>query len=140
MLRPFERRMLGWGGNPQDAPLWLAGAALLAGLALIILTRWIIGVALTLGAMRNAGPKAWLYLLVSGAASLLMLSIMIRVIGSWLGAGRYRRGMKPFYFLTDWIVEPIRRRLPPMGALDLSPVAAYFVIFLLREILLGVLR
>jgi len=45
------------------------------------------------------------------AASLLMLSIMIRVIGSWLGAGRYRRGMKPFYFLTDWIVEPIRRRV-----------------------------
>lgn len=132
--------MLGWGGNPQDAPLWLAGAALLAGLALIILTRWIIGTALTVAAVRHAGPKAWLGLLVSGAASLLMLSIMIRVIGWWLGAGRYRRGMKPFYFLTDWIVEPIRRRLPPMGALDLSPVAAYFVILLLREILLSALR
>ena len=132
--------MLGWGANPQDAPLWLAGAALLAGLALVLLTRWILGTAVSLGAMRDAGPSAWLRLLVSGAASLLMLSIMIRVIGSWLGAGRYRGGMKVFYFLTDWIVEPIRRRLPPMGALDLSPVAAYFLIFLLREVLLSVLR
>lgn len=132
--------MLRWGGNPQDAPLWLAGAALLAGLALVLLTRWIIGTAVSLGAMRDAGPSAWLRLLVSGAASLLMLSIMIRVIGSWLGAGRYNPWMKPFYFLTDWIVEPIRRRLPPMGALDLSPVAAYFLIFLLREVLLSVLR
>jgi uncharacterized protein YggT (Ycf19 family) len=48
--------------------------------------------------------------------------------------------MRPFYFLSDWIVEPIRRRLPPMGAIDLSPWVAYLVLFLLREILLSALR
>jgi len=132
--------MLGWGGNPQDAPLWLAGAALLAGLALVMLARWLMGTALTIGAMQGADPSAWVRLIVSGVTSLLMVSIMIRVIGSWLGAGRYRPWMKPFYFLTDWIVEPIRRRLPPMGAIDLSPVAAYLLLFVLREILLSALR
>ena len=132
--------MLSWGRNPQDAPLWLAGAALLAGLALIMMVRWLMGTVLTLNAMQGADTATWLRFVVSGATSLLMLSIMIRVIGSWLGAGRYNPWMKPFYFLTDWIVEPIRRRLPVMGAVDLSPVAAYFLLFLLREILLSAIR
>ncbi len=140
ILRPVKRRVLGAGGNPEDAPLWLAGATLLAGLALVMLVRWLVGTVAALDAMRNARPGAWLYFFISGATSLLMAAIVIRVIGSWLGAGRYRRGMRPFYFLTDWLVEPIRRRLPPMGAIDLSPVAAYLVLFLLREILLSALR
>ncbi len=140
ILRPVERRVLGAGGNPQDAPIWLAGATLLAGLALIMLMRWLMGTLVALDAVRGAGPGAWLHLVISGATSLLMAAIVIRVIGSWLGAGRYRPWMRPFYFLTDWIIEPIRRRLPLMGAIDLSPVAAYLVLFLLREILLSALR
>ena len=132
--------MLSWGRNPQDAPLWLAGVALLAGLALIMVVRWLMGTVLTLRAMQDADGITWLRFVISGATSLLMLAIMVRVIGSWVGAGRYNAWMKPFYFVTDWIVEPIRRRLPPMGALDLSPVAAYFLLFVLREILLGALR
>jgi len=140
ILRPVKRRVLGAGGSPEDAPFWLAGATLLAGLALIMLVRWLMGIVLTLGAMRSAGPGAWLHFFISGATSLLMAAIVVRVIGSWLGAGRYKRWMRPFYFLTDWLVEPIRRRLPPMRAIDLSPVAAYLVLFLLREILLSALR
>lgn len=140
ILRLVERRVLRAGGNPQDAPLWLAGVTLLAGLVLIMLVRWLMGTLIALDTMRGAGLGPWLDLLITGATSLLMAAIVIRVIGSWLGAGRYRRWMRPFYFLTDWIIEPIRRRLPLMGAIDLSPVAAYLVLFLLREILLGALR
>lgn len=139
LLRPVERRLLGAGGNPQDAPYWLAGAALLAGLALILLVRWLMGSIMTVVAMRGATPTAWLRFLVSGAFLLVMWAIMVRVIASWLGAGRYRPWMRPFYLLTDWIVEPIRRRLPAIGAIDLSPVAAYILLYLLREVLLGAL-
>lgn len=112
---------------------------MLAGLALILMVRWLIGAAGLLMAMRGAGPMAWLHLGVSALTSLLMAAILVRVIGSWLGMGRYARGMRPFYRITDWLVEPIRRRLPPMGALDLSPVAAYFVLLILREVLLRAL-
>ena len=131
--------MISWGGNPQDAPLWLAGTVLLAGLALILVTRWLMGTVVMLGAMRGAGSGAWLRFAISGAFSLLMTAILIRVIGSWLGVGRYNRWMRPFYTVTDWLVEPIRRRLPPFGALDLSPVAAYLLLLLLRGAILSVL-
>jgi len=131
--------VISWGGNPQDAPLWLAGTVLLAGLALILVTRWLMGTVVMLGAMRGAGSGAWLRFAISGAFSLLMTAILIRVIGSWLGVGRYNRWMRPFYTVTDWLVEPIRRRLPPFGALDLSPVAAYLLLLLLRGAILSVL-
>ena len=131
--------MVSWGGNPQDASLWLAGTVLLAGLALILVARWLMDTVVTLGAMRGAGSGTWLRFAISGAFSLLMTAVLIRVVGSWLGVGRYNRWMRPFYSVTDWLIEPIRRRLPPFGALDLSPVAAYLLLLLLRGAILRAL-
>lgn len=139
LLRPFERRVISWGGNPQDAPLWLAGAVLLAGLALILVVRWLLDTVIALNAMRGAGSGAWLRLGISALFTLLLTAVLIRVVGSWLGAGRYTRWMRPFYRATDWLIEPIRRRLPPLGPVDLSPVAAYLLLLLLRQAILGAL-
>jgi len=139
LLRPFERRLAAFGANPQDAPLWLLGTTLVAGLLVILGARWLLGSVALLDSMRNAGPRAWLQLLVLAATSLLSFAILFRVIGSWVGAGRYNRWMRPTYLLTDWIIEPIRRRLPALGPLDLSPLIAYVALVLLRSLLLSVL-
>lgn len=56
-----------------------------------------------------------------------------------MGVGRYNRWMRPFYSATDWLIEPIRRRLPPFGAIDVSPVLAYLLLLLLREAILRAL-
>ena len=45
-------------------------------------------------------------MLVSAVFTLLMAAILIRVIGSWLGIGPYRKWMRPVYALTDWLIEP----------------------------------
>ena len=34
--------------------------------------------------------------------------------------------------LTDWIIEPIRRILPPFGMIDFSPLVAWLVLTLVR--------
>jgi uncharacterized protein YggT (Ycf19 family) len=47
--------------------------------------------------------------------------------------------MRPIYWLTDWIVEPIRRILPPTGAFDFSPVVALVVLYVLKLFALRVL-
>ena len=139
LLRPVERRLHAAGANPQDAPLWLLGVVLIAGLLAITAVRWVLGMVALLGSMRDAEPRAWLRLAVVALTSLLSLAIIVRVIGSWLGAGRYRRWMRPVYLLTDWLIEPIRRRLPGFGPLDLSPFLAYLLVLLVRSVLLGVL-
>ncbi|HEV8358383.1 MAG TPA: YggT family protein [Gemmatimonadales bacterium] len=138
-LRRVERRLATSGHNPQDAGLWLLGIVAVGALLLIMLSRWILGAAGLARAMRGAGPGQWLQLLLSAATWVVMTAIVVRVIGLWMGAGRFRPWMRPVYLLTDWIIEPIRRRLPPTGAVDLSPLAAYALLFLVRLILLPLL-
>jgi YggT family protein len=139
LLHPIERRLLSAGGNPQDAPLWLLGVAVVAGLLAISAERWLLGTIGLLESLRGAGLRVWLRLLVGTALSVVSLAIIIRVVASWFGVGRFTRWMRPLYLLTDWVVEPIRRLLPSFGPLDLSPLIAYLAVLLLRSLLLGML-
>jgi YggT family protein len=41
--------------------------------------------------------------------------------------------------LTDWLIQPIRRILPPVGMLDFSPLVAWLVLTLLRGFVLSYL-
>jgi YggT family protein len=76
---------------------------------------------------------------VGWAFSLVMASIFIRVIVSWFGVSEYRPWMRPLVFMTDWIVRPIRRILPPAGMIDFSPMVAWLVLWVVRGVVLGIL-
>lgn len=139
VLLPLERRVMRAGGSPQDAPLWLLGIVIGGGLVLLSLTTWLIGVSGSLGVLAHSGPRAWLRLLVSAGFSLVMVAIVVRVIASWFGISPYRSWMRPVVLLTDWIVEPVRRVLPPMGMIDFSPMVAWLILWVLRGFVLGLL-
>lgn len=133
VLRPLERRILRAGGSPSDAPLWLLGIALVGGLVLISLMRWAIGATYELGALAQAGPRDWLIASVSWVFRILMVALLVRVIGSWFGVSPYARWMRPFILLTEWLLEPLRRLLPPLGPLDLSPMVAYLLLWVAQQ-------
>lgn len=139
VLLPLERRVMRAGGSPQDAPLWLLGIVIAGGLLLLSLLSWVVGMSGTLAAMAYSGPRGWLRFLVSAGFSLVMLAIFIRVIASWFGIGPYRTWMRPVVLLTDWIIEPVRRILPPMGMIDFSPMVAWLILWVLRGFVLGLL-
>jgi len=132
LLRPIERRLLGAGGNPQSAPWWLFAIVLLGGLALLEVTRWLVGMILNLAYLGQASPAGIVRQLVSWTFQLLMASVFVRVIASYFGGLRYARWLRPVYALTDWLVIPIQRRMPPFGMFDLSPLVAYLVLMVLR--------
>ena len=133
VLHPLERRIVRAGGSPQDAPFWLFGIALIGGLLLITLVRWLIRSAYEMSMLAAAEPRDWLIAIVSWVFSILMIALLVRVIGSWLGVSAYSRWMRPFVILTDWLLEPLRRVLPPFGPLDLSPMVAYFLLWIARQ-------
>jgi YggT family protein len=139
ILLPLERRIISAGGNPQGAPLWLLGLVIGGGLLLLTLTHWLIGMSASLRMLAGGGARVWLRVLVSAAFTVLMAAILIRVIASWLGIGPYRRWMRPFYVLTDWLIDPIRRILPPVGMFDFSPMVAWLVLYVVRGFVLGML-
>lgn len=132
LLLPLERRVIRAGGSPQDAPLWLVGIVIVGGLLLLSLTQWLTGFAATLAAMAHSGPRAWTHFLVSGLFTILMAALLVRVVSSWFGISPYRPWMRPVMVLTDWILDPIRRVLPPFGMIDFSPLVAWLVLTIVR--------
>ncbi len=136
VLNPIEGWLVKRGGNPQSAPQWLLGGVVVGGIISISLIEWLVRQAAFMGAAGRSGPRGIASLIVFYAGQVFTISIFIRVIGSWVGAGRFNPFMKPFYFLTDWIVEPIRKRLPPVGMIDLSPIVAYFGVQLIVSMIL----
>ncbi len=132
VLLPLERRVVRAGGSPHDAPLWLVGIVILGGLLLLTLLHWLAGVIVSISVMADAGPRAFARLLVDAVFSLLMGAIFVRVIASWLGVSPYNRWMRPVVVATDWIIQPIRRVLPPLGMFDMSPMVAWLILYLVR--------
>jgi YggT family protein len=139
VLLPLERRIVRAGGSPQNAPLWLLAIVIGAGLVLLSLTSWLIGTVEGLGLVTQGGPRIWIQMLVSAVFTVLMTAILIRVIASWFGIGEYRRWMRPIYALTNWLINPIRRVLPPFGMFDFSPMVAWLVLYVLRGFVMGML-
>lgn len=139
VLLPLERRVIRFGGSPQDAPLWLVGIVILGGLILLSLVNWLVGLVGTLGSMAYATPRDWIRVLVSWAFSVVMLAIFVRVIASWFGVSEFRPWMRPLVFISDWIIQPIRRLLPGTGMIDFSPMVAWLVLWVLRGFVLNIL-
>lgn len=139
ILRPIEGRVVRAGGDPTNAGWWLVIGVAVVGVLLLSLVDWVIGVVAQLAGAAGGGPRALIRLGVVVAYNVLFIALLVRVFGSWFGAFRYSRWMRPAYALTDWLVEPLRRILPPVGMFDLSPLAALFVLWALKLLLLSVI-
>jgi YggT family protein len=139
LLLRLERRIIAAGGSPQNAPLWLVGLVIAAGLVLLSLTAWLIGIAAGLTVAAQGGARLWIRVLVNAVFTILMAALLIRVIATWFGIGPYRRWMRPIVALTSWLIEPIRRILPPVGMFDFSPMVAWLVLYVARGFVLGLI-
>ncbi|HEX5386847.1 MAG TPA: YggT family protein [Gemmatimonadales bacterium] len=133
VLLPLERRILRSGGNPKDAPLWLLVIVVVGGLLLIAGIDWLIGFAYEMAGLAHATPQIWLIEAVSWVFRILMIALIVRVIAAWIGISPHRPWMRPVMALTEWLLEPLRRVLPPFGPLDLSPLVAYFLLWIAQQ-------
>lgn len=67
----------------------------------------------------------------------LMLAFMLRAILSWFAAGSLENPIMRFLVeVTEPIVGPLRRVIPPVGPLDLS----FFVAMILIQVVGGLLK
>lgn len=140
IVRPAERRLVRMGGNPTHAGGWLVILTAVAGIVLLSLAGWLVGTFQAARAAASGGTRGTLRLIVDLGYRILFAALIVRVIAAWFSMFRYSRWARPAYILTDWIVEPIRRVVPPLGAVDLSPLVAMIALSILRQILLSMLR
>ncbi len=74
---------------------------------------------------------AWL---VSTLLWLLSWAIIIRAFLSWVNPDPYNMIVQFLYRVTEPVLEPIRRLLPPMGV-DFSPMIAVLALMFLQKFL-----
>lgn len=61
--------------------------------------------------------------------NLVIFAIIIRIVLSWLGAtASYNPAIAIIDAITEPVLRPFRRRIPPIGGLDISPVFAIILI------------
>lgn len=139
LIAPVERRLLRAGGNPVNAGWWLVMGVAMGGVLFLGLARWLVSAARSVQFAFGAGPAATIALGINIVYTVLVIALLARVIGSWLGVFRYTSWMRPAYVLTDWIVEPLRRVLPLFGPFDWSPLAALVLLWILKSIALALI-
>jgi YggT family protein len=66
--------------------------------------------------------------LVVLSVNLFVYAIFIRVILSWVAQGGYNPATAIITTLTEPVLRPFRRVLPPMGGFDLSPILAIILL------------
>ncbi len=140
VVRPVERRLVRMGGNPVHAAWWLIVVVAVAGVIFLSLLGWALQSYQTAAWATEQGPREVLALIVNLAYNVFFFALVVRIVASWLGWFRYARWMRPVNALTDWLIKPIRRFVPPFGMLDISPLVALLVLWGLKSLLLAGLR
>lgn len=77
-------------------------------------------------------------LIINTAFQLYSLALLLRVLFEWLRIP-YSGIMRFLWTITEPLLAPIRRLLPSLGGWDFSPIVAYLLIGLLRQIVLAFL-
>lgn len=75
---------------------------------------------------------------ISVILSIAYWLILIRALISWVNPDPFNPIVQFLYRMTEPILEPVRRRLPPMG-IDLSPIVVFLLIIFLRSFLVQTL-
>jgi YggT family protein len=136
IVRPVEKRLVRMGGNPVHAGWWLAVVVAAGGVIFLSVLGWALNTFHIAASAAERGPRATLALVVELLHKVLFYALIARVIASWLGFFRYSRWMRPVYALTDWLVRPISRVVPPLGMFDISLIVAMVVLWVLKSLLL----
>ncbi len=132
VLRPLRKVIPGYAGLDLSAVVlaWVLKASELALLSILM------------GLGRNPlAALGWaLPGLVSLIISLFLFAVLIRVILSWVNPDPYNPAVMLLSDVTDPIMRPAQRLIPPMSGIDLSPMVVMIGLVLLEMLLLPPLR
>jgi YggT family protein len=77
--------------------------------------------------------------IISGLISIYILLIVIRIVFSWGMLSYTNRVMRFLVDVTEPLLGPLRRRIPPLGWLDISPLVAILILWLFQQAVAGTL-
>ena len=140
LVVPVRGGLRGFGVDPKFAPLLVILIVILLGFFVLQLVGTIattlagIIVSLQSGAIVTA-----LGFVLYGLLSIYILFIFIRIIFGWGGVSYTNRIMRFLVDVTEPLLSPLRRVIPPLGPMDISPIVAFFILWLFQAAIAGTL-
>jgi len=74
-----------------------------------------------------------------GLLSIYILLLFVRIIFSWGMVSYQNRVMRFLVDVTEPLLGPLRRMIPPLGRMDISPIIAFLILFLFQAAIAGTL-
>jgi YggT family protein len=140
LIGPVRRGLINLTVDPKYAPLVTILIAILLGWFVLQLVANVANTAAgVLLSSRQAAIAPLVGYLLYGLLALYSLLIFIRIIFSWVMISYSNRLMRFVVNVTEPLMGPLRRMVPPLGRFDISPIVAFIIIWLFQAAVAGTL-
>ena len=137
---PVRGGLRGFGADPKFAPLVVILIAILLGYFVLQLVGTIGGTLLgVLQSVQSGAVITALGFILYGLLSIYILLIIIRIVFSWAMISYTNRIMRFLVDVTEPLLGPLRRIIPPLGWMDISPIVAFLILWLFQAAVAGTL-
>jgi YggT family protein len=139
-ITPVRGALRQVGADPKFAPLVVILVSILLG---YFLWQLVATLAYTLSGVIQGLQAGELFLVLGfilhGLISLYILLIFMRIIFSWGMVSYTNRVMRFLVDATEPLLGPLRRIIPPLGRMDISPIVAFLILWLFQAAIAGTL-
>jgi YggT family protein len=133
MVNPVRRPLVQAGISPNVTPLIVILIAILIGyFALQFIGAVLFTVKGMIASVMLRAPIAFVGFIIYGTLAVYSLMIFARIIMSW-GVSPHNRVLRFLIRLTEPILAPFRRIIPPIGFMDISPIVVFFLLDLFQR-------
>ena len=70
--------------------------------------------------------------------SLYEIALLIRIVLSWVPHNPYNQAIQFLYKITDPVLNPVRKLIPPIKGIDFSPVIVFIGLGIAKRIVEGI--
>lgn len=126
LLKPLRRIIPGFMGIDMAAVLLMMGLQLIEILLISLLYGAVPGL---LGLILISIGK-----LLEMAVYIFMFALFVRILLGWVNPHLYNDMTMLMASLTDFMMQPARRLIPPVGMLDLSPIVLFLLLGLILRL------
>ena len=132
ILNPMRRVIPGWGGVDVSSLILILALQLIQLVAIILMLGYPIP---------NVGLiVAWSAVGILGLLlNFFFWAIIIQVVLSWVAPQSNNPVVGLLYQITEPVMAPARKLLPPMGGMDFSPIITFMLIQLAKIMVVGTL-
>ncbi len=137
---PVRSGLRGFGIDTKFAPLVVILVVILVGWFVLQLVSTVASTLVgIIGSVQSGSVFRVVGFILSGLISIYILLIVVRIIFSWGMLGYTNRVMRFLVNVTEPLLGPLRRIIPPLGWLDISPIAAILILTLFQQAVAGTL-